>query len=248
MSKFKAPVLVIPSDIYKKIMFWVDESDFECSWLGTIDYDKDKNIYYVVDVFLLDQENGKTSTDIKPEAISKLLYEERDNPFDIKWWGHSHVQMDVFWSNTDIEAMETLSDEGWFISTVFNQDRKMRTALTMLKPLNLMIDNIKTVIEDFVSEAERVKWKKEFNEKVKKKEYSKQTYFSYKNGNLSIISDNAKDNKYDFYLSKKKEESEKKEISKSDPFYSSKSDYDLTESEKEFLEELSRQYEANKED
>lgn len=171
-GRFKEPRLVIPADIYKKINFWVDESDFECSWLGTIDHDPAKNDYHVVDVFLLEQENAGASTDMDQNAVARLLYDERDNPFDIKWWGHSHVKMDVFWSGTDIATMETLSDGGWFISTVFNQHRKMRTAFTMLDPLPIMIDNMNTIVHDFMSEQERREWKAEFDSKVKKRVYA----------------------------------------------------------------------------
>lgn len=171
-NRFKEPRLIIPSEIYKKINFWVDESDFECSWLGTIDHDVQNNDFHVVDVFLLDQENGGASTDMDQNSVARLLYDERDNPFDIKWWGHSHVKMDVFWSGTDIATMETLSDGGWFVSTVFNQHRKMRTAFTMLNPLPIMIDNINTMIHDYTSEKELKDWKEEFNAKVKKRVYA----------------------------------------------------------------------------
>lgn len=178
-NRFKEPRLIIPADIYKKINFWVDESDFECSWLGTIDYDKENNDFHVVDVFLLDQENGGASTDMDQNAVARLLYDERDNPFDIKWWGHSHVKMDVFWSGTDIATMETLSDGGWFVSTVFNQHRKMRTAFTMLNPLTIMIDNINTMVHDYTSEKERKEWKEEFNAKVKKRVYAPTVKYTF---------------------------------------------------------------------
>ena len=170
-NKFREPRLIIPNDVYRKIMFWVDQSDFECSWLGTIDHDVPSNTFYVVDVFLLEQENGAASTDLDQNEITKLLYEQRDNPFDIKWWGHSHVKMEVFWSGTDIATMEILSDGGWFISTVFNQYRKMKTAFTQLSPLPVMIDSIETVVHDFLSEQERKEWKEEYDAKVKKRVY-----------------------------------------------------------------------------
>lgn len=167
-NRFIEPKLIIPSELYKKITFWVDESDFECSWLGTIDHDAKTNTFHVVDIFLLDQENSGASTDMDPKAISKLLYDERENPFDIRWWGHSHVKMDVFWSGTDMGTIETLSNGGWFISTVFNQKREMKTAFTMLSPLPIMLDNINTQIVDYTSEKERIEWKAEFDSKVKK--------------------------------------------------------------------------------
>lgn len=181
-NRFKVPQLVIPSEIYKKIMFWVDESSFECSWLGTLDHDKASNTFTVVDVFLLKQENGSASTDLDQNEIAKLLYEQRDNPFDIRWWGHSHVKMDVFWSSTDIATMEILSDGGWFMSTVFNQHRKMKSAFTQLSPVPVMIDNVQTTIYDFLSEAERTEWKKEYNEKVTNKSYSAVTYYKGTDG------------------------------------------------------------------
>lgn len=170
-NKFKIPQLIIPNDIYRKIMFWVDQSNFECSWLGTVDHDKENNLYYIMEVFLLEQENGAASTDLDQNEIAKLLYEQRDNPYDIKWWGHSHVKMDVFWSATDISTMEILSEGGWFLSTVFNQHRKHRSAFTQLSPVPIMLDELSTTIYDFVSETESREWKTEYDAKVKKKVY-----------------------------------------------------------------------------
>lgn len=185
-NKFRTPRLIIPQEIYRKIKFWVDQADFECSWLGTIDHDVPTNTFYVVDVFLLEQENGAASTDLDQNEIAKLLYEQRDNPFDIKWWGHSHVKMDVFWSGTDIATIEILSEGGWFISTVFNQHGKMKTAFSQLSPVPVLIDNMETLIYDFLSEQERKEWKEEYEAKVKNKKYVTVTYsYSGKGGGNS---------------------------------------------------------------
>jgi len=172
-----SPQLTIPRKIYQQLKFWVDKSNFEVSWLGTLLYDPKESQFIVNKIFLLDQENETAETTIKSEAICDLLYETKDEEGDLRWWGHSHVKMGVFWSGTDRKTMEELSQGGWFLSTVFNQKGEMRTAFNQGGEMPMMIDNIETHIWDPVLVSEREEWDKQYKEKVKNKTYS--GYSSY---------------------------------------------------------------------
>lgn len=172
--------LNIPSQIYDKIMYWVDKTSHEVSWWGLLDYDKESNVFTVMDVFLLDQEVSGTSTEISANAIHKLMFETRDSPYMLRWWGHSHVKMDVFWSGTDMNTMTENSTGGWLLSTVFNQKREMRTAFCQDIPISVFMDNVQTKIISSKNEQ----WDEEFEQKVKTKNYSRsnsaQMYSEYK--------------------------------------------------------------------
>lgn len=166
-------------------MHWVDKSDFEVSWFGTLNYIPEESQFVVNKVWLLEQENARAETTIKAEAICDLLADTRNEEGDLRWWGHSHVKMDVFWSSTDLKAMKELSQNGWFLSTVFNQDRKMKTAFTQGAEMPLMIDNIKTHIWDPVLKSEQEEWDSQYKEKVKNIQYvpSVGNYYNYIKGN-----------------------------------------------------------------
>ena len=165
-SEFK---LFIPRKVYMQLMHWVDKSTFEVSWFGLLKFDKKNSEFVVTKIFLLPQENSSTSTEMNGAAIADLLYDTRKEPGDLRWWGHSHVNMDVFWSGTDIATMKNLSTGGWFLSTVFNKKREMKTALTQDIPngIPVLIDDIETHIWDYPSDEEEKEWDKQYTDNVK---------------------------------------------------------------------------------
>lgn len=179
--------LYIPRKIYSKIMYWVNKSNFEVSWLGTINFFEKTGQFVVTDVFLLEQENTGASTDISAKELAKLEYtlhmKKKENPDidlgELRWWGHSHVKMNVFWSGTDRSTMEELSQNGWFLSTVFNQKEEMRTAFTQNTDMTLMIDEINTFIYDENSKEDEAEWDLEYTEKVKNKTYTFKTKYNW---------------------------------------------------------------------
>ncbi len=177
-----SPTLYIPRKIYLKLMHWVDKSDFEVSWIGTLTYNKETNQFVVQEIFLLEQVNEKAETEIKAADLCDLLYDTRNEVGDLRWWGHSHVKMGVFWSGTDRKTMKELSQDGWFLSTVFNQKREMKTAFTQGGEMPLMVDDIPTYIYDPVSKEEKEEWDDLYKKNVKNKTYSS-TYPSFTFGN-----------------------------------------------------------------
>jgi hypothetical protein len=119
--------VVIDNEVYRKIMFWVNKSSYEVSGLGTVTYDE-AGIFRVTSAMLLPQKNGSTHTDIEGEDVSKLMYALRASPGDLRFWWHSHVDMPVFWSGTDMDTIKKIGAGGWFLSTVFNKKNEMRSA------------------------------------------------------------------------------------------------------------------------
>lgn len=165
------PTLYIPRKIYQKLMHWVDKSNFEVSWFGMLRFEKAQNYFVVDEIFLLDQENSSAETEIKAAALCDLLYDTRKMPGDLRWWGHSHVKMGVFWSGTDMKTMKELSQNGWFLSTVFNQKREMKTAYMQGGDIPLMLNDLPTVIYDPVFEEDKKEWDALYDKHVKNKTY-----------------------------------------------------------------------------
>ena len=162
------PSLVINRDVFQKVMFWIDKADTEVSGLGAIEIID--GVPTVVDAILIDQECTGTETELDPQAICKAVYEyeKAGKPGEIRWWWHSHVNMDVFWSGTDYAAIEQLGENGWFLSTVLNKRRELRTAFFGTTPMKLFVDEIKTTIHQQIPDELMASWSMEFNNKVKK--------------------------------------------------------------------------------
>lgn len=166
----------IDEEVFQKIMHWVNKSDHEVSGLGSVEVDTERNVFRVVDAILLEQENTMSTTDLNDEDVGKAMFEHhRDKkPGMLKWWWHSHVDMEVFWSGTDMSTIKKLGSGGWFIATVFNKKEGMKSAFVQSSPIRLITEDVATSIDKQTDPwAEyRKEWSKEYEDKVNEKSYS----------------------------------------------------------------------------
>jgi len=145
-SKAKFNTLYIDPVCAKKIKYWTEAATGEVSGLGIVEEENGKTV--VREVFILDQEASGSETELKPEAVAKLmtdLMQEGKDPGKLKFWWHSHVDMGCFWSGTDDECAETLSNEFAF-STVVNKRGESRTRLDIYDPFRITIDNLSLIL------------------------------------------------------------------------------------------------------
>jgi len=164
--------LFIPKIVHDEIMFYIDKAPGEISGFGTLTFDKQTGRFEIHQVVLCEQENTGGSTDMKAEDVAKAMFQLKDAPGELRWWWHSHVDFNVFWSGTDKKTMAELAHHGWFLSTVFNKKRENKTCLTFRDGnFGLFeIDNMETVVEKPVYDAELVnKWTANYDKKVKEK-------------------------------------------------------------------------------
>lgn len=162
------PEVHIDNLVYQKIMHWVLKGDFhECSGLGKIAVIDGKA--RVIDAIMLPQKNSFGSTDIEPADVCKAMYELRDTPGELRFWWHSHANMDVFWSATDRETIKDIAQGGWCIASVFNKRSEVRTAVCLSQPLPLFIDEVTLEIHSELSEDLVQKWDEEFDRCAKRK-------------------------------------------------------------------------------
>ena len=157
--------LSMDSAVYQKIMHWVNKSDFEVSGLGTVVYDQDNNSLKVIDAIILPQKNTGTTTDIEPEDVNKAMYLMRNSPGKLRFWWHSHVNMNVFWSGTDVDTIKKLGAGGWFCATVFNKRRETKSAFCQNEPVRLLVSDIPTEITENVELTKQ--WDEEYDKNVK---------------------------------------------------------------------------------
>jgi hypothetical protein len=159
--------------VFHKIMHWINKEDFECSGLGKIVVDHERNVVRVVDAILLKQKNDSSASEIDGQAICRAMHEfrQRETPGELKWWWHSHVDMGVFWSGTDHAAIKCLGggdteSPSWFLATVFNQRREMLSAYVQNRPVKLVQDNLQTIVRSAISQDIVDQWNTEYDEKV----------------------------------------------------------------------------------
>lgn len=159
----------IPRSVYEKVIFWVQEVDYEVSGLGTMVLEGGTLV--VQDAILLPQEGSTAETEISGEAIATAMYRLRDSEGDLRWWWHSHHKMKAFWSGTDRRTLNELGKHGWFTATVFNHAEEQRTAFIQSKPVPLMIDDLGLWVTDpEITPEVKALWSRELEENVKKRQ------------------------------------------------------------------------------
>ncbi|MEZ0287185.1 MAG: hypothetical protein ACAH35_05115, partial [Candidatus Paceibacterota bacterium] len=123
---------------YSKMAHYVDIAPMEVGWLGTV-IQKGRN-FLITDVFLFKQEVNHSSTEIDEEGLAEFTMEVLDKHGDtngleilnnLRFWGHSHVNMDTVASGQDEKQMGVFAggDAPWFIRGIFNKQGKASFAL-----------------------------------------------------------------------------------------------------------------------
>ncbi len=119
-------VAILP-EVYDKIMWWVHRSPQEISGFGKVQFID--GVATVTSAYLITQENSSADTEIDAQALSKLMYEKREEEGHMNFWWHSHVNMNVFWSATDYAAIRQIGKQGWVLAIVFNKKEEYRAAI-----------------------------------------------------------------------------------------------------------------------
>lgn len=111
----KTKVYVDPV-VWSEIMYMVHESKVEISFMCDVKTVND--MPYVFRWYLPEQKNSGSSTEMCPKSLGSIPI-----PADgfTNVWVHSHVQMNTFWSSTDIDTIKQLGKNGYVISIVVNQ-------------------------------------------------------------------------------------------------------------------------------
>jgi len=163
----RAPRIVMDELVYQKIMYWVNKSSYEVSGLGNVVVEEG-NVLRIVDVMLCEQKNTAVTTELDGAAVGKAAFElhQSQAPGEMRFWWHSHVNMAVFWSGQDLETINALAEGGWFISTVFNKKREMRTAISMSQPFRMLYDEVTLEVERMLPADLVSSWDKEYVTKV----------------------------------------------------------------------------------
>lgn len=174
--------VILSSKANLKLKYYIEEIDYEISGLGVVEKLANGDLY-VPDIYLFEQRVTGTETQLDPKDVDKFYDdmlasipendpEAREEMFDkigkIKLWWHSHVNMGVFWSGTDVATQNSLDIdqdvENWWLSIVGNKKGERKAKLNVYKPHKMFLDDLEIVVEEDKDLREQIK--KEIEEKV----------------------------------------------------------------------------------
>jgi hypothetical protein len=136
---FRTKVDAPPSVLFTQKAFTtmyalVDECPREVGWLGLVE--RVPNGFLVDDIYIPEQTCTSVSTTISPDGLIKLSTEliSRDKTGEIlnrlRFWGHSHVNMEVEPSRQDdIQIEEFGQNSDFFIRAILNKKGKIKCDL-----------------------------------------------------------------------------------------------------------------------
>lgn len=118
------PAVYYDADVFKAIEHIVYKQKKEVAWMGLVEQLSDTE-YFVYKLYIPEQKVTGTTVDISEHAISKLanrIMDEGHDPNELRYHGHSHVNMSVTPSATDQEHIaDYLENIDFFIREIRNK-------------------------------------------------------------------------------------------------------------------------------
>lgn len=194
--------LILNNITYQKMMSFVDNCQDEISGLGKVV--KNGNDYTVTDIALFQQNVSSVSSDITAEALAKFqveLIKKGESLEDWCFWWHSHASMDVFFSGTDIDTINSSTEFPYLISLVTNHEHDFTARIDVYQHARLHAE-MDVAVEPYTDEINK-DCIEEINKKVTARAtlYNHQSKmgFDYKNrDNFNGISVNLDDYSYEY--------------------------------------------------
>lgn len=121
------PIVYYTIEVFKMIEYIVFKQDKEVAWMGLVEKLSDTE-YLIYKLYIPTQVVSATSVDISENAIAELvnkIMDEGHDPSELRYHGHSHVNMDVYPSIIDQQHMaEYVESADYFIREIRNKKNK----------------------------------------------------------------------------------------------------------------------------
>jgi len=122
-----APRVFYTDVAWSKLQLAIHHCAKEVGWFGTVERTQSGN-FLITDIFVLKQEVTAATTEIDGDALNALyeeLFQQGKDPNQLRYWGHSHVNMAVSPSINDEEMVqeyvEDLGADDFFIRGIYNK-------------------------------------------------------------------------------------------------------------------------------
>ncbi|MFA5103545.1 MAG: hypothetical protein WC525_10400 [Candidatus Thermoplasmatota archaeon] len=159
------PEITLTHEVYSKLCAYADLCNYEISALGSVRIEN--NQILVDDVFLFSQVVSGSSVELSQQDVSQFMVDcikKGKDPSSLKFWWHSHVNMDTFWSATDTGTIDRFSSD-WMISMVSNKRKDHKVRLDVFAPFRMYMDDLPLNVEYDMSF--NVGIRKEIDQKVR---------------------------------------------------------------------------------
>ena len=150
----------ISEKLYHKIYGLTVLAEGEISGFGKTE--KRDNTIVVTDLKIFPQVCTSAHTTLSGEALTEMyvkLVQEGENPKNWNFWWHSHVDMDTYFSNIDVDTLEKLSkNDGRIVALCTNRHGEYATTIYKnSKPVKegIPLKIIPDVPSSIVSELEK---------------------------------------------------------------------------------------------
>jgi hypothetical protein len=169
----RIPMILITPEAYNDMFVLIDEARTEVSWLGAVQRLGDD--FLIHEVFLPEQECTSSTTEMTEEGLTKLATELLERPDgmelwnSVRFWGHSHVRMDVFASGPDNDQMSLFKEQvkdDWFIRGIFNKDGSAKFWLFHLSSGIVINDVPWSIYSPVVDDERREAWRAQLKDKI----------------------------------------------------------------------------------
>lgn len=169
------PSILLSEDAYKDMAALVDLIDMEIGWLGSAFKLVKSNAYYIDKIFLPKQQVHHTTTEISEEGVAdmtmEILAEFPDEEGmeivnSIRFWGHSHVNMETNPSNQDDRQMDAFiaTCDDFFIRGIMN--KKGKASFTIYDIENELIYEDVSWTVHYLHDECIEKWRQQIKDKV----------------------------------------------------------------------------------
>ena len=177
------PVLTISWLAWSKIWKLTENNKengkfYECTSLGIMD---PKDPCRLLDIFIPEQENTGSSTEVDDDDQMTWLAEcvaKGIDPGQLVFWHHSHADMDVFWSSTDITNINRYDGDNIQWSMVTNANGKYKIRADLFSPLRYWWDDCDCEVE--YPQIELDEWWDTVSPKVNNKRYTVTKHYTKK--------------------------------------------------------------------
>ena len=110
--------------------------------------------FLIQDIFVLPQRVTDSDAELDPEALLGFLARfiaDGGDPSSLQLWWHSHVDGEIYWSETDLETIERFPGDR-VISIVGNQKGELLCRLDLFAPRRERMEHLPLVLVDDTEE------------------------------------------------------------------------------------------------
>ena len=184
-----------------------DEHKSEIGGMLLAEKDKEDK-WHLHSPVILEQEISGGNTHLFKEALAayyvKTAMKYKDRKLKFVWW-HSHHTMDVFWSGTDLEAIEEMNQGDWSVSLVVNLQNEYKLRVNIWKPFPAVVDDLEMDIirkkpempKSIINEVEKLCTKQSLVTTTKSNAYYNTYYGRDANGQGNLWKYNYSNTGYD---------------------------------------------------